>query len=247
MDDLTGQVLDGRYRVGARIGRGGMGDVYEAVLVDRGRTVAIKVMADAADPRDAARFAVEAAAIAKLSDPHIVRVIEWVSKEGSPTFLVMERLRGESLRDRLARERPLPPETAVRIAEQVLKALVTAHGAGILHRDVKPANVFLVDEGKAKLLDFGIAKASSATTSRHTPRSARTTASVLRPTSPAPATPAAASAAKARRATASSAPATSGSFPGPPARPAAGTTTACSPTASRGVATRSVDALGKGA
>ncbi len=161
---LTGQLLAGRYRVGARLGGGGMGEVYEATQEDLGRRVAIKVMSGpfAHDPDLIQRFQREARAVAALGHPHIVGVTDFQDNPGEPPFFVMERLVGESLGDRLARDRSVEAMRLARIAEQVLSALAAAHEAGLVHRDVKPDNVFLcrTDTGDdlVKLLDFGVAK-----------------------------------------------------------------------------------------
>jgi hypothetical protein len=166
---LTGQVLAGKYRVGGRLGSGGMGEVYEGVQEDLGRRVAIKVMsgAMASDPQLLERFQREARAVAALGHPHIVAVTDFQDNPGEPPFIVMERLVGESLGDLLEREPMVEPLRACRIAEQTLSALAAAHEAGLVHRDVKPDNIFLCrsDTGTdiVKLLDFGVAKAMAET------------------------------------------------------------------------------------
>ena len=166
---LTGMLLAGKYRVGARLGGGGMGEVYEAVQEGLGRRVAIKVMSGpmASDPQLLERFQREARAVAALGHPHIVQVTDFQDNPGEPPFLVMERLVGESLGDLLEREPMVEPTRACRIAEQTLSALSAAHEAGLVHRDVKPDNIFLCksDTGQeiVKLLDFGVAKAMEET------------------------------------------------------------------------------------
>jgi serine/threonine protein kinase len=162
---LTGTLLAGKYRVGERLGGGGMGEVYEAVQEGLGRRVAIKVMSGpmASDPQLLERFQREARAVAALGHPHIVAVTDFQDNPGEPPFLVMERLYGESLGHLLEREPMVEPLRACRIAEQTLSALSAAHEAGLVHRDVKPDNIFLCtsDTGSdiVKLLDFGVAKA----------------------------------------------------------------------------------------
>ncbi len=162
---LTGQLLAGKYRVGARLGHGGMGEVYEAVQEDLGRRVAIKVMSGpmASDPQLLERFQREARAVAALGHPHIVAVTDFQDNPGEPPFLVMERLFGQTLGGLLEQAPMVGPERACRIAEQTLSALAAAHDAGLVHRDVKPDNIFLCrsDTGAeiVKLLDFGVAKA----------------------------------------------------------------------------------------
>ena len=161
---LTGTLLAGKYRVGARLGSGGMGEVYEATQEDLGRRVAIKVMSGpmATDPSLLERFQREARAVAALGHPHIVQVTDFQDNPGEPPFLVMERLVGEAFGDLLERVHYVEPPRVARIAEQTLSALAAAHEAGLVHRDVKPDNVFLctTDTGAdlVKLLDFGVAK-----------------------------------------------------------------------------------------
>ena len=161
-DPLVGRVLAERYLVKAVVGRGSMGKVYEATQLDLARPVAVKVL-----DRDDRRLRDEALAAASLVHPNIIQVTDFHDRreddDGSePTFLVMELLRGRSL-DSVIRAGPLAPEVVVRIGLQILSALEAAHAARILHRDVKPANVFLLEPGepldpRIKLLDFGIAK-----------------------------------------------------------------------------------------
>jgi len=165
---LTGTLLAGKYRVGNRLGGGGMGEVYEGVQEDLGRKVAIKVMSGpmANDPQLLARFQLEAKAVAALGHPHIVAVTDFQDNPNEPPFIVMERLVGESLGELLEREPMVEPGRACRIAEQTLSALAAAHEAGLVHRDVKPDNIFLcrtdTNAEIVKLLDFGVAKAMEA-------------------------------------------------------------------------------------
>lgn len=160
---LVGRLLGGRYRVERPLGQGGMGAVYAAVQIDLDRPVALKTLLDVTDPRDLERLRTEALAAASLAHPHIVQVSDFVEARGDdPTFLVMELLPGKPLGRVLAERGPLPVDMAVRIALQMLDALGAAHRAGIVHRDVKPANVMVLEgaDGAAwiKLVDFGIAK-----------------------------------------------------------------------------------------
>ncbi|MBL8607245.1 MAG: serine/threonine protein kinase, partial [Myxococcales bacterium] len=156
----------GRYRVLRVLGEGGMGVVYEALDDRLGRVVAIKTLHprtqdDAELAEDRARFAREIQAIASLRSPHVVQILDVVSEPDGSSGFVMERLDGEPLRSLLARERRLPVSRALTIAEQILAALAAAHDAGLVHRDVKPENVFLVRSAAGdlvKLLDFGLAK-----------------------------------------------------------------------------------------
>lgn len=161
-----GLVIAGKYRLEQEIGRGSMGTVYRAVHVTLGQRVAIKLISgehsQSAEARQ--RFSVEAKAAAKLRSRHVVQVIDdGETPEGNP-YIVLELLEGETLEERVARERDLPLADAVRIVTHIGRALARAHAQGIVHRDLKPANVFLVksddDEAGwvAKVLDFGIAK-----------------------------------------------------------------------------------------
>ncbi|MCB9595873.1 MAG: protein kinase [Sandaracinaceae bacterium] len=163
-DPLVGRVLDGRYRIERLLGGGGMGRVYDAVQVDLGRRVAVKMLIPelAKNPSILERFRREALAAAVLGHPHIVEVTDLVLPSDGPPFLVMEHLVGEALVDVLTRDGMLTVPRALRITIQLLDALQAAHDAGIVHRDLKPANVFLValagGDEMVKLLDFGVAK-----------------------------------------------------------------------------------------
>jgi eukaryotic-like serine/threonine-protein kinase len=159
-DPLTGAVLDRRYRVGTLIARGGMSAVYEGVDLRLDRPVAIKVMAPglARDPTFAERFTREARAAARLSHPNVVAVFDQ-GVDGEHVFLVMELVRGRTLRDLLAERGRLAPEAATSLLEPMLGALAAAHRAGLVHRDVKPENVLLSDDGAVKVADFGLARA----------------------------------------------------------------------------------------
>jgi eukaryotic-like serine/threonine-protein kinase len=162
MQQLDADVLLGdRYRLVRMIGSGGMGTVWEAEDETLGRPVAVKVLSEslAAGEHAVRRFEREAQAAARLSGPYIAAVYDFGRSEGRP-YIVMELVRGETLADRLAREGPLPPREASRIATQVAEALEEAHRAGIVHRDVKPGNVMLTPAGDVKVMDFGIAAAA---------------------------------------------------------------------------------------
>nr|WP_122817204.1 Stk1 family PASTA domain-containing Ser/Thr kinase [Nocardioides pantholopis] len=167
-DALTGRLLDGRYRVGSRIARGGMASVYEATDIRLDRTVAVKVMHPGLGDDDefAARFVREARAAARLSHPNVVAVHDQGQDEGV-VFLAMELVPGHTLRDTIAKESPMPPARALALLEPVLSALAAAHRAGLVHRDVKPENVLIADDGRVKVADFGLAKAVS-TETQHT-------------------------------------------------------------------------------
>ncbi|WP_437676359.1 protein kinase domain-containing protein [Sorangium sp. So ce131] len=166
---MDGKTLSGRYILGRLIGRGGMGAVYEAHDTELKRRVAVKIMnPELSHSRSAAgRFEREAKAASAIETEHIVRVLDaGVDEETRSPFLVMEYLRGEDLAQVLHRLGPLPPKVALRIVAQACVGLQKAHDAGVLHRDVKPANLFLArrEEGGliVKVLDFGIAKIKQA-------------------------------------------------------------------------------------
>jgi serine/threonine protein kinase/beta-lactam-binding protein with PASTA domain len=167
-DPMIGRVLDGRYRVGPRIARGGMATVYEATDLRLDRVVAVKVMhAGLGDDDDFAdRFVREARAAARLSHPNVVSVFDQ-GADGDTLFLVMEHVDGRTLRDLVRAEAPLAPARALALLDPVLAALGAAHQAGLVHRDVKPENVLLAEDGRVKVADFGLARAVSAHT-QHT-------------------------------------------------------------------------------
>jgi serine/threonine-protein kinase len=167
-DHLSGRVLDNRYRIGSRIARGGMATVYEANDLRLDRTVAVKVMHPGLGDDDefAARFVAEARSAAKLSHPNVVAVFDQGNDDGT-VFLAMELIPGHTLRDTIGKEAPLSPARAIALLEPVVSALAAAHRAGLVHRDVKPENVLIADDGRVKVADFGLAKAVSATT-QHT-------------------------------------------------------------------------------
>jgi serine/threonine-protein kinase len=159
---VEGIVLGGRYRLGTRLGGGGMGEVYDALDERLGRPVAVKVLRPevASDAQSRARFEAEARATARLSHPNVVGVFD-SGHEGGRSYIVMERVAGETLAERIARG-PIDQRWLRQMAADVLGALAAAHAAGILHRDIKPANILISPDGRAKLSDFGIAKAVDA-------------------------------------------------------------------------------------
>ncbi|MEV6981398.1 Stk1 family PASTA domain-containing Ser/Thr kinase [Sphaerisporangium sp. NPDC051017] len=159
-DPLVGRVLDGRYRVESRIARGGMAAVYLARDVRLDRTVALKVMhrSLAEDPDFVRRFIGEAKSVASLSHPNVVHVFDQ-GTDGDHVYLSMEYVPGRTLRDVLRQRGRLPAREALEIMIPVLAALGAAHQAGMVHRDVKPENVLLSDDGRVKVVDFGLARA----------------------------------------------------------------------------------------
>src|SRR5437588_2666124 len=158
---LTG-TLAGRFVINARLGGGGMGEVYRAEDNRLKRTVALKRLAPSlrADPTYRRRFQQESERVSRFIDPHIAAVYD-VLEEQSEIFLVMEYIEGENLRQRL--RRPMTLEQFFEIALQCAEALSAAHERGIVHCDIKPENIMLTTTGQVKILDFGVAK--------HLPRS----------------------------------------------------------------------------
>src|SRR3954463_13992158 len=159
MSTLVGMQLNGRYRLDAQIGSGGMSTVYRAFDAVLERRVAVKLMHReiTADTDQLERFRREARAVAQLSHPHIVGVIDAGEEDGRP-YIVFEYVEGETLKDRIRRLGRLPVDEAIAYAIEIARALGAAHGRGIVHRDVKPQNVLVDEEGSAKVTDFGIAR-----------------------------------------------------------------------------------------
>ncbi len=156
---LSPGVKLGPYEVGAPIGAGGMGQVYKAVDSRLGRQVAIKVLPPefSADPERLSRFAQEARAAAALNHPHIAAVYD-IGVQGQTQYIVQEYLDGAPLRARLTERRDRPIAEWLPIAADIASALATAHQTGIVHRDIKPENIMVSPDGRAKVLDFGLAK-----------------------------------------------------------------------------------------
>ncbi len=165
-DPLVGQVLDGRYRVEARIAVGGMATVYRTVDTRLDRVLALKVMHPtlAADRTFVERFIREAKSVARLSHPNVVGVYDQ-GTDGSYVYLAMEYVAGCTLRDVLRERGALQPRAALDILEPVLAALGAAHRAGFVHRDMKPENVLIGDDGRVKVADFGLVRAVDTVTS----------------------------------------------------------------------------------
>jgi serine/threonine protein kinase len=154
----------GRYRVERMLGQGGMAAVYLAHDAELERPVAIKVLAEhlATDDAFRQRFLREARMAAKLSHPNIVHVYDQGDEDGRP-FIVMEYVEGVTLGDELREHGPLPPARVVDLALQICGGLEHAHASGLVHRDVKPGNLLLREDGTVKIADFGIARAAQAT------------------------------------------------------------------------------------
>lgn len=164
-DPLIGRLVDGRYRVRARIARGGMATVYVATDLRLERRVALKVMHGhlSDDTVFQSRFIQEARAAARLADPHVVNVFDQ-GQDGDMAYLVMEYLPGITLRELLREQKRLTIPQTITIMDAVMSGLAAAHRAGIVHRDVKPENVLLAEDGRIKIGDFGLARATTANT-----------------------------------------------------------------------------------
>jgi serine/threonine-protein kinase len=170
-DNLIGTLVDGRYRVRGRVARGGMATVYTAVDERLERTVALKMIhpGQADDPRFVDRFTREAKTIARLTHPNVVAVYDQGTHRGLP-YLVMEYVRGRTLRDMLTDSRRLGAGEALAVLEQMLAAIAAAHRAGVVHRDIKPENVLIAEapggtsliDAVVKVADFGLARAVEA-------------------------------------------------------------------------------------
>lgn len=153
------RVLAERYRLLSRIDRGGAGEVWLARDLRLDREVAVKVLGAEVDAAFRERFAQEARRAAAVTHPNVVTVFD-EGEDGTDAYMVMEYVRGMTLRDLIAERGPLPPHEASRLVAQVAAALDAAHAANVLHLDVKPANVILSHDGIAKLADFGVAVAA---------------------------------------------------------------------------------------
>ncbi|MEV6737136.1 protein kinase [Streptomyces sp. NPDC051104] len=161
---VSSEMVGGRYRLGAGIGRGGAADVHEAFDVRLGREVAVKLFRPDTDPRMEERFSEEAVLLARMQHPGLVTVYD-AGRHKERAYLVMQLIKGETLRTHLTAG-PLPPGRVAELGAALAQALAHVHGAGIVHRDVKPSNVLLSASGAPHLADFGIARLVNAT--RHT-------------------------------------------------------------------------------
>jgi serine/threonine-protein kinase len=170
-DNLIGALIDGRYRIRGRVAKGGMATVYTAADERLERIVALKIIhpAQTRDPNFLERFTDEAKTIARLTHPNVVAVYDQGTHDGLP-YLVMEYVRGRTLRELLAERRRLSPAEALAILEQMLAAVAAAHRAGLVHRDIKPENVLVAEapgrgslvDAVVKVADFGLARAVEA-------------------------------------------------------------------------------------
>ena len=160
---MVNTLLDGRYLVQTPIASGGTSTVYRGVDVRLDRPVAVKVMDSryAGDDQFLTRFQLEARTVARLKDPGLVAVYDQGLDARHP-FLVMELIEGGTLRELLAERGPMPPHAVVAVLRPVLSGLAAAHRAGLVHRDVKPENVLISDEGDVKIADFGLVRAVAA-------------------------------------------------------------------------------------
>src|SRR6188474_132647 len=158
-DELIESTLNGRYRINAELGAGGMSTVYLGFDETLERPVAVKVLHSeiSRDPSALERFRREARTVAQLSHPNVVMVIDAGEDDGH-AFIVFEHIKGETLKDRIRRDGKLPVSEAVAYAIEIGRALQAAHERQLVHRDVKPHNVLIDEEGRAKVTDFGIAR-----------------------------------------------------------------------------------------
>ena len=156
---MIGTVLSGRYRLEAKLGSGGMSTVYLAKDETLDRPVAVKVMHRemSEQPDQLERFRQEARAVAKISHPNVVSVIDAGEDDGYP-YIVFEYVEGETLKQRIARIGALDIQEAIAYAIEIARGLSIAHARNLVHRDIKPQNVLIDDEGRAKLTDFGISR-----------------------------------------------------------------------------------------
>ncbi|HLY10327.1 MAG TPA: serine/threonine-protein kinase [Planctomycetota bacterium] len=164
-DPFEGRTFGGKYKITRRLAKGGMGAVYLAERHHDGHKVAVKILTEEFSkmPGIEGRFKREAGATGRLEHPNIVSTLE-MSKEDNYTYIVMEYVDGGSLVDLLVREKKVAPLRTVEIMSDILAGLHHAHQHGVIHRDIKPANVLLTSAGRAKVIDFGLAKDAEAHT-----------------------------------------------------------------------------------
>ncbi|MBK6848266.1 MAG: protein kinase [Proteobacteria bacterium] len=158
--ELTGRVVDNRYLVGGLIGRGGMGVVYLAENLRIGRRVAIKVLHRdlSSDGKMRQRLFREVQATCRIEHPAVITIYDYGEDPVAGCYLVLEYLEGTSLEGYLREHRRLPVPTALKLTAQIAGALAATHGAGLIHRDLKPSNIWLLPDGRVKVLDFGLVK-----------------------------------------------------------------------------------------
>ncbi len=168
-DPLVGTLVDNRYAVRSRLARGGMSTVYVAIDQRLERDVALKVLHPhlSSDGNFLDRLSREAKAAARLSHPHVVGVLDQ-GTDGNTAYLVMEYIKGHTLRDVIKAKGALPPRLALALIDPVVEGLGAAHAAGFIHRDVKPENVLIAEDGRIKIGDFGLARAVTTSTSTGT-------------------------------------------------------------------------------
>lgn len=165
-DRLVGTLVDNRYAVRSKLARGGMSTVYLATDLRLERDVALKVLHPhlATDESFLGRLGREAKTAARLSHPHVVGVLDQ-GNDGQTAYLVMEYIKGHTLRDVITSKGALPPRLALALIDPVIEGLGTAHAAGMIHRDIKPENVLIAEDGRIKVGDFGLARAVTTSTS----------------------------------------------------------------------------------
>lgn len=168
-DPLVGQVINGKYRIIRELGQGGMGKVYLAEHVKIGMSVAIKVVHAhfAQNPEFVKRFQLEASLVARLKHHNIVGLHDFDQMENGSLFIVMECMEGKSLRNVIARESPLEIVRVLRLGAQIAEGLAAAHRGGVIHRDIKPDNIMVVEGDEIRVMDFGLAREAA----RETPSS----------------------------------------------------------------------------
>ena len=164
-EKYVGRLLDDRYKILKVIGMGGMAVVFEALDTSFNRNVAIKMLKEdmAGDEQSVKRFINESKAVSMLSHPNIVRIYD-ISVNGKEKYIVMECVEGITLKSYMEEKGVLPLDEILSFSEQILLALEHAHSKGIIHRDIKPQNIMLLQNGKIKVADFGIAKLPNAET-----------------------------------------------------------------------------------
>jgi len=159
-DPLIGQVINGKYRVIKELGQGGMGKVYEAEHVKIGMKVAIKVVHAqyAQNPDFVRRFHQEARLVASLKHHNIVTLHDFDQMENGSLFIVMEFVEGSTLRAVIEREKPLAVQRVLSLGVQIAEGLAAAHRGGVIHRDIKPDNIMVVEGDEVRVMDFGLAR-----------------------------------------------------------------------------------------